>query len=189
MVITSNNPVYAVLWLIFAFCNSAGLMVLIGAQFIAMMLIIIYVGAVAVLFLFVVMMLNVKLSTLKAQMSKASYFSIFMTLVLFVDLVLIVLLSAGGAQNKILSEFTLSAEVNNAAAIGRVLYTEFVLPFELSGIILFAAMVASIALTHRSRGGVKKQNPYKQLQRSKLNSLAIATNNGKEGLKDLNYDN
>ncbi|MCP5369083.1 MAG: NADH-quinone oxidoreductase subunit J [Rickettsiaceae bacterium] len=185
-VIGSKNPVHAVLWLIFTFCNSAALLVLIGAEFIAMMLIIIYVGAVAVLFLFVVMMLNVEYSTIKAIFSRNLTFIIPMSLLLFLDLVLIIFLSNKSVKANLMHPIT--NDVTNIQAIGRVLYTDFILPFQTSGIILFLAMVASIVLTHRYRSGVKRQDITQQLARNKNNSLFIATNDGKQGLNNLSYD-
>ncbi len=188
MVITSRNPVHAVLWLIFAFCNAAGLMVIMGAEFIAMMLIIIYVGAVAVLFLFVVMMLNINFAELKSRVGQEMTFAFIMAIFLFTDLLIIVLL---GSKTITMapSGFAISTNIGNSYAIGRVLYTEFILSFQTCGIILFVAMIASIALTLRTRDGVKRQNVGEQLSRNKDNSMAFAEHNGKQGLDNLNYDN
>jgi NADH-quinone oxidoreductase subunit J len=188
MVISSRNPVHSVLWLIFAFCNGAGLMVLMGAEFIAMMLIIIYVGAVAVLFLFVVMMLDVKFTELKGSITSDMTFAFLLSGFLFADLVLVILLGSKVIIPGANVSFAISPDVGNAYAIGRLLYTEFVLPFQTAGIILFVAMIASIALTMRLRPGVKRQNVRHQLARNKENSLAMARSNGKSGLDDLNYD-
>lgn len=185
-VICSKNPVHAVLWLIFTFCNSAALMILIGAEFIAMMLIIIYVGAVAVLFLFVVMMLNVEYSNITSIFSRNLTFIIPMSILLFLDLVLVIFLSNHSAGIDVMHPIT--ADINNIQAIGRVLYTDFILPFQTSGIILFLAMIASIVLTHRHRSGVKRQDVSKQLARNKANSVFMATNDGKQGLNNLSYD-
>ncbi|RUP42036.1 MAG: NADH-quinone oxidoreductase subunit J [Acinetobacter sp.] len=188
MVITSRNPVHAVLWLIFAFCNGAGLMVLMGAEFIAMMLIIIYVGAVAVLFLFVVMMLDVKFAEFTGKIRQEMTFAFVMATFLFIDLVIIVLL---GSKTIVMapSGFAISTDLGNAYAIGRVLYTEFILPFQTCGIILFVGMIASIALTLRTRDGVKRQDVGAQIARNKDNSIEFAQSNGKQGLNNLNYDN
>ncbi len=189
MVITSRNPVHAVLWLILAFCNSAGIVMLTGAEFLAMMLIIIYVGAVAVLFLFVVMMLNVKASEIKNFFSAKLGLAFSIAVFLFIDLVAVIFLSS---QNISASEthfiFRLPAEISNSHAIGRFLYTDFILPFQTAGIILFAAMVASITLTMRVRTGVKKQKPAEQLLKNKKNSMFLAKNTGKSGLDNLKYD-
>ncbi|MFK7973463.1 MAG: NADH-quinone oxidoreductase subunit J [Rickettsiaceae bacterium] len=188
MVITSRNPVHSVLWLIFVFCNSAGLMVLMGAEFIAMMLIIIYVGAVAVLFLFVVMMLDIKFSELKSKLSQETTFVFIMAALLFIDLVAVILLGSNVIIAKGDSEFAILPEVGNAYAIGQLLYTEFVLPFQTAGIILFVAMISSIVLTLRTRSGVKRQKVDRQLKHNKANSLSFAQNDGKSGLNNLNYD-
>ena len=188
MVITSRNPVHAVLWLIVAFCNGSGLMVLLGAEFLAMMLIIIYVGAVAVLFLFVVMMLDIKFAEFKGVIGSEMGIAIMISLFLFIDLAVIILLSAKVIILPNNFHFAINPEVSNAYMIGKFLYTDFVLPFQSAGLILFAAMIASIALTLRSRAGVKRQRPSEQLQKNKENSLFIAKNTGKSGLENLNYD-
>lgn len=188
MVISSRNPVHSVLWLIFAFCNGAGLMVLMGAEFIAMMLIIIYVGAVAVLFLFVVMMLDVKFTELKSTATSEMTFAFFLAFFLFADLVVVVLLGSKIIVPQGDAVFAISPDIGNAYAIGRLLYTEFVLPFQTAGIILFVAMIASISLTLRLRPGVKRQKVSSQLARNKENSLLTAKLDGKSGLDNLNYD-
>ena len=188
MVISSRNPVHGVLWLIFAFCNGAGLMVLMGAEFLAMMLIVIYVGAVAVLFLFVVMMLDINFSELKGKIGSEMVFTSILALFLFADLVFIILIGAKIIVPKSAYSFAISPEIGNAYAIGRVLYTDFVLPFQTAGVILFVAMVASITLTLRLRPDVKRQNVAHQLQRNKANSLQLAKLDGKTGLDNLHYD-
>ena len=188
MVITSRNPVHAVLWLIFTFCNGAGLMVLIGAEFLAMMLIIIYVGAVAILFLFVVMMLDINFSEFKSRIGVDMSFAFMLVLFLFADLVIIILLETKILVPKSNYEFAIQSETTNAYAIGHTLYTEFVLPFQTSGVILFVAMIASIALTLRLRPGVKRQRIGEQLRHNKDNCLLMAKTDGKSGLDNLNYD-
>lgn len=187
-VITSRNPVHSVLWLIFTFCSGSGLMILIGAEFIAMMLIIIYVGAVAVLFLFVVMMLNVNASILKSAFGKNLLLTSVILLLLFANLTLVVMFSSGIVAPSSEYGFTISSDMSDVKAIGQVLYTKFILPFQVSGVILFVAMVASIVLTMRKRSGVKKQDVQKQLLRNKENSIMKAVNDGKEGLNNLAYD-
>ena len=188
MVISNRNPVHAVLWLIFAFCNGAGLMVLMGAEFLAMMLIIIYVGAIAVLFLFVVMMLNINFAEFKGRIGPDMNIAFILALFLFVDLVVVVLLGTKVIVPTSSYSFVIHPEVGNAYAIGRVLYTDFILPFQTAGVILFVAMVASVVLTLRLRPGVKRQKVSVQLQRNKENSLALAKLDGKSGLDNLNYD-
>ena len=189
MVILSRNPVHAVLWLIFTVCNGAGLMVLMGAEFIAMMLIIIYVGAVAVLFLFVVMMLDIKFSEFKGGVDSGMSFAFVMAFLLFIDLAVIILLGTKTIIPMGNIAFAIQPGIGNAYAVGRLLYTEFILPFQTAGIILFVAMVASISLTLRRRSGVKRQNAAEQMARNKDNSLSVAQVDGKSGLGNLNYDN
>lgn len=188
LVITSRNPVHSVLWLIFTFCNAAGLFVLMGAEFLAMMLIIIYVGAVAVLFLFVVMMLDIKTSEFKNRVGAELTFSFFIALLLFVDLSVIIMISSKIIVPSGNSLYMISPDIGNSYAIGRLLYTTFILPFQTAGIILFVAMVASITLTMRLRTGVKRQKVWQQMQRSKENSLVFSKTNSKNGLDNLNYD-
>lgn len=188
MVITSRSPVHSVLWLILTFCNGSGLMVLMGAEFLAMMLIIIYVGAVAVLFLFVVMMLNVNSAEFKGIIGGESSIGIIIAGFLFVDLVAIILFSSKDVSPVYNLQFVVEPGVSNTSAISRLLYTDFILPFQTAGIILFVAMIASIALTLRLRSGVKRQRIGDQLKRNKENSLFLAKNTGKFGLSNLNYD-
>ena len=189
LVITSKNPVHAVLWLIFAFCNGSGLMVLLGAEFIAMMLIIIYVGAVAVLFLFVVMMLDIKFTEFKGFIGPEMGATFFIAFLLFVDIVLVICLASKfivPSATEVL--FQIPADISNAHAIGNLLYTTFIVPFQISGVILFVAMVATICLTLRLRPGVKRQKVSMQMKRNKENSLVISDVNCKNGLGDLNYE-
>jgi len=181
MVITARNPVHAVLWLIFTFCNASGLMVLMGAEFLAMMLIIIYVGAVAVLFLFVVMMLDIKSAEFKGTIGSEMGMALIIALFLFIDLVVVILLGSKVIVPVNNSQFAIDPEIGNAYAIGRLLYTEIILPFQTAGLILFVAMIASISLTLRLRTGVKRQKPSEQLKKNKENSLFLAKNTGKSG--------
>lgn len=188
MVISSRNPVHAVLWLILTFCNGAGLMVLMGAEFLAMMLIIIYVGAIAVLFLFVVMMLDIKFAEFKGLIGREMSIAALIALFLFIDLVAIILLSTTTVVTSEHLQFATPPDLGNAYAIGRLLYTDFILPFQTAGVILFVAMIASITLTLRLRPGVKRQKISKQLDKNKENSMFLAKHTGQSGLKNLNYD-
>ena len=165
--ILSRNPVHSVLWLIMAFFNAAGLMVLLGAEFIAMLLVIVYVGAVAVLFLFVVMMLNIDFAELRAGFIKNFPLGIAIALVLLAELVLglgayqagaLALGAADGASAAALG-------VSNTAAIGGLLYTRYLFLFEAAGIILLVAMIGAIVLTHRQRSDARSQNVSRQNQR------------------------
>ena len=164
MVIFARNPVHSVLWLIVAFFNAAGLMVLIGAEFIAMLLVIVYVGAVAVLFLFVVMMLDIDFAELRAGFGK----NVPLGILLVAELVLgigayqagAVKLGTPGA-----GAATVSATVPNIEAIGGLLYSKYVFLFETAGLILLVAMVGAIVLTHRRSHGTRGQNISSQVQR------------------------
>jgi NADH-quinone oxidoreductase subunit J len=167
LTITSRNPVHSVLWLIVAFFNAAGLMVLAGAEFIAMLLVIVYVGAVAVLFLFVVMMLDIDFSTLRAGFIKNVPLGILLAVVLFVEL--FVGLIARGAGHITLGKADGSAaplaHVSNIEAIGALLYSRYLFVFEASGVVLLVAMIGAIVLTHRQRSDTRGQNVSRQVAR------------------------
>ena len=175
MVISARNPVHSVLFLILAFFNAAGLFVLLGAEFIAMILIIVYVGAVAVLFLFVVMMLDINFVELRQGFLQYLPIGGLMGVVLLVELAFILAswtLAPSGAT-KIAAPTPPVTEVTNTAAIGRILYTEYVYLFQASGIILLVAMIGAIVLTLRSREGVKKQRIASQLDRRREQSVEL----------------
>ncbi len=174
-VITSKNPVHSVFFLIVAFFNAAGLFVLLGAEYIAMTLVIVYVGAVAVLFLFVVMMLNVNFEKFRAGFIRMLPLGIGLAAVLFAELggLLYASLIHPAPTAPAAVPIPDAAEVQNVVAIGSVLYTRYMLPFILSGLILLVAMIGAIILTHRQRAGVRKQSINAQLKRTKANSLHI----------------
>ncbi|MEP7221968.1 MAG: NADH-quinone oxidoreductase subunit J [Novosphingobium sp.] len=165
--ILARNPVHSVLWLILAFFNAAGLMVLCGAEFIAMLLVIVYVGAVAVLFLFVVMMLDIDFAELRAGFIKNFPLGIVLALVLFMELLLGLGAYKAGALQLGVADGTAAtpAGMSNIEAIGALLYTRYLFLFEASGIILLVAMIGAIVLTHRQRTGVRGQNVSRQNQR------------------------
>ena len=173
MTVISRNPVHSVLWLILAFLSSAGLFVLLGAEFLAMLLIIVYVGAVAVLFLFVVMMLDVDFSTLKAEMAG------YLPIALLIGVVLVMQLgmafgvwsyaeTALGAR-----EVLANSEHHNTKALGLILYDRYFILFQLSGLILLVAMIGAIVLTLRHRKNVKRQNILSQIYRDPDKSVEI----------------
>jgi NADH-quinone oxidoreductase subunit J len=160
MVIAAKNPVHSVLFLILAFVNAAGLFILLGAEFLAMILIVVYVGAVAVLFLFVVMMLDVDFAELRTGYLQYLPIGALVGLILLVELVLVL----GGT---LLAPETVAGtaaptpplnEVSNTAAIGRLLYTRYIFFFQTAGLILLVAMIGAIVLTLRHRVGVKRQD-------------------------------
>ena len=165
MVILARNPVHSVLWLILAFFNAAGLMVLLSAEFVAMLLVIVYVGAVAVLFLFVVMMLDIDFAALRAGF--VSYFPLggAIAAVLLVELVLGIAAWKAGALELSQRIAPVNNETPNIQAIGELLYTRYLFLFEAAGLILLVAMIGAIVLTHRARGGVRTQNISQQVKR------------------------
>ncbi|WEK46933.1 MAG: NADH-quinone oxidoreductase subunit J [Candidatus Andeanibacterium colombiense] len=166
-VIMSRNPVHSVLWLILAFFNAAGLMVLVGAEFIAMLLVIVYVGAVAVLFLFVVMMLDIDFAELRAGFVKNFPLGILIALVLAAELVLGMSLLHAGALHLGTPDGSAAplADKSNIESIGALLYSKYLFLFESAGLILLVAMVGAIVLTHRERKDTRPQNISKQNQR------------------------
>ena len=167
LVITARNPVHSVLWLIVAFFNAAGLMVLVGAEFIAMLLVIVYVGAVAVLFLFVVMMLNIDFAELRAGFMKNMPLGIAIALVLLAELVLGVGAYQAGAID-LGTPDGMAAPLpgeSNIENIGALLYGRYLFLFETAGIILLVAMVGAIVLTHRPPKPQKPQDIGKQVRR------------------------
>jgi NADH-quinone oxidoreductase subunit J len=165
LTILSRNPVHSVLWLILAFFNAAGLMILLGAEFIAMLLVIVYVGAVAVLFLFVVMMLDIDFAELRAGFVDYLPFGLLIALVLLAEIILGIGLWSAGPIELAQRAAPTAPDVSNIKAIGTLLYTRYIFLFEAAGIVLLVAMIGAIVLTHRARGGVKGQNIAKQNRR------------------------
>ncbi|AFC75374.1 NADH-quinone oxidoreductase subunit J [Rickettsia parkeri] len=187
-VVLSKNSVYSVLWLIFAFINGAGLMILLGAEFLAMMLIVIYVGAVAVLFLFVIMMLDMHFNKTITQLKANLVLSIFIALIMFADLVIIILLGTKNINFNSNVSFTITNNISNTKAIGGVLYTDFMLPFQMAGLILFVAMIACITLTLKKREGVKRQDISKQLRHNKENTVLMTKPILNKGVENIKYE-
>jgi NADH-quinone oxidoreductase subunit J len=165
MVILARNPVHSVLWLILAFFNAAGLMVLLSAEFVAMLLIIVYVGAVAVLFLFVVMMLDIDFAALRAGFVSHFPLGAAIALVLLVELVLGAAAWQAGDLNIGQRTAPVPDATPNIEAIGQLLYTRYLFVFEAAGLILLVAMIGAIVLTHRTRGGVRTQDIGRQVRR------------------------
>jgi NADH-quinone oxidoreductase subunit J len=165
MTILSRNPVHSVLWLILAFFNAAGLMVLAGAEFIAMLLVIVYVGAVAVLFLFVVMMLDIDFAELRAGVMRYAAVGLALAVALAAEIVIAVgAYSAGGlALGRRIAP--VDAAVPNIEAIGRLLYTRYLFVFEGAGLVLLVAMIGAIVLTYRQRSDLRPQNINRQINR------------------------
>lgn len=177
MVVSSKNPVHSVLFLILAFVNAAGLFLLMGAEFLAMILVVVYVGAVAVLFLFVVMMLDVDFAELRQGFSQNLPLGVLISAIFFVELVLVVGTWQLAPEALALRKAAAAAPIDamNARALGRVLYTEYVYFFQAAGLILLVAMIGAIVLTLRERVGVKRQDVMRQNARGKASAMAIAS--------------
>jgi len=175
MVISARNPVHSVLFLILAFFNAAGLFVLMGAEFIAMILIIVYVGAVAVLFLFVVMMLDINFVELRQGFLQYLPIGALVGLVLLAELVLIFgsWVVAPDFAERVGSPTPFLTETTNTHALGQILYTDYVFLFQACGMILLVAMIGAIVLTLRSREGVKRQRIGAQISRTREESVEI----------------
>jgi NADH-quinone oxidoreductase subunit J len=175
MVISARNPVHSVLFLILAFFNAAGLFVLMGAEFIAMILIIVYVGAVAVLFLFVVMMLDINFVELRQGFLQYLPIGALVGLVLLAELVLIFgsWVVAPDFAERVGSPTPFLTETTNTHALGQILYTDYAFLFQACGLILLVAMIGAIVLTLRSREGVKRQHIGAQISRTREESVEI----------------
>jgi NADH-quinone oxidoreductase subunit J len=173
MVITAKNPVHSVLFLILAFFNAAGLFVLLGAEFIAMILVIVYVGAVAVLFLFVVMMLDISFEDLRKGAMQYVPLGLLVAGVLLLELFL--LYSSWTMAPQAISNLSVipDGSIDNTVQIGQVIYTDYVFAFQVSGLILLVAMVGAIVLTHRKRAGVLKQKVGDQVARTQEQSMSL----------------
>ena len=175
MVVFARNPVHSVLFLILTFVAAAGLFLLAGAEFLALILIVVYVGAVAILFLFVVMMLDLDIGQMKKGALKYAPFGLIIGLVLLAELVIAV---TGGAYQPELAQSTALPmqplyEMSNIRALGGVLYTRYILFFQLAGLILFVAMVGAIVLTLRHRTWVKRQNVLAQMYRDPAKAMEV----------------
>ena len=175
MVITARNPVHSVLFLILAFFNAAGLFVLMGAEFLAMILIVVYVGAVAVLFLFVVMMLDINFTELRKGALTYLPIGLLVGLILLVELVLIfgAWVVSPGASSAALAPTPSADQITNTHALGMVIYTNYVYLFQIAGLVLLVAMIGAIVLTHRQRTGVRRQSIGKQTERRRGDSFEV----------------
>jgi NADH-quinone oxidoreductase subunit J len=184
MVIAARNPVHSVLFLILAFVNAAGLFVLMGAEFLAMILVVVYVGAVAVLFLFVVMMLDVDFVQLRQGFLQYLPIGALVGIVLLAELVLVV--GAWTIAPHVADAITMPIPpfytVTNTEALGHVLYTRYIYFFQAAGVILLVAMIGAIVLTLRHKPNVKRQNISEQVARSKATSIEIVKVRSGQGL-------
>jgi NADH-quinone oxidoreductase subunit J len=162
MVIASRNPVHSVLFLILAFFNAAGLFVLLGAEFLAMILVVVYVGAVAVLFLFVVMMLDIDFADLKRGAQQYVLVGAGVGIVLLFELIGSASLWKVSAASLAALAYPTPTGVSNTEALGRILYTDYIYYFQIAGLVLLVAMIGAIVLTLRHRPGVRRQNIGRQ---------------------------
>ena len=180
MVISSRNPVHSVLFLILAFFNSAGLFVLLGAEFLAMLLVVVYVGAVAVLFLFVVMMLDINFAELREGFQR------YMPLGLGVGGILLAeILFVFFNREEMPENVNLVSEVSNTRALGRVLYTDYIYLFQVAGLILLVAMIGAITLTLRRRENVRKQSISTQNDRTREETIQVVKVSNRTGVRKL----
>ena len=184
MVITSKNPVHSVLFLILTFFNGAGLFIILHAEFLAMILIIVYVGAVAVLFLFVVMMLDFKISLDKNNILQYLPIGFFVGVVFISELIIVLINTKFDLSNIqiLVNPMIKFKNLTNTEAIGSILYTDYILYFQLSGVILLVAMIGSIVLTLRTREGVKRQSIQSQLDRNYKTTITMADPKSNEGV-------
>ena len=172
MVITARNPVHSVLFLILAFFNAAGLFILLGAEFLAMILVVVYVGAVAVLFLFVVMMLDIDFVNLRKGIHQNIWLGLIVGLALLIELGMTAIVSwssapvASGAMKAV-------SNLSNTQALGMLIYTKYFYAFQISGLILLVAMIGAIVLTLRSRSEVRRQQISTQIARQRSQSIEI----------------
>ena len=174
MVIFAKNPVHSVLFLILTFFNATGLFVLMGAEFLAMLLLIVYVGAVAVLFLFVVMMLNIDFNSLRTGMIKNAPLGLLIGIILLGEMIFSFIGMKYGVANKPGNElFVVLGEEENTRALGNVLYTNYIYLFQCAGLILLVAMIGAIVLTHRKRDNVKQQDAVKQVLRNREDAIEV----------------
>ena len=183
MVIAARNPVHSVLYLILAFVNAAGLFLLLGAEFLAMILIVVYVGAVAVLFLFVVMMLDVDFAELREGFLQYMPVGALIGFILLAEILLVVgAWTIGGGTPRVVAAPT-PTDVSNTEAIGLVLYTKYIYYFQAAGLVLLVAMIGAIVLTLRHKEGVKRQNISDQVARTPATSIEIRKVRSGQGLE------
>ena len=184
-VVSAKNPVHSVLFLIAAFFSAAGLFVLLGAEFLAMLLVVVYVGAVAVLFLFVVMMLDVDFAQLRQGFARYMPIGLVVAAILAAEMVLVSTSVAGGGAAKASPGPMASGglAVTNAEAIGRVLYTDYIYLFQAAGMVLLVAMIGAIVLTLRHKPGVRRQVIADQVRRTPKTGMRMASPKPGEGIE------
>ena len=173
MVIASRNPVHSVLWLIFAFVNAAGLFMLLGAEFLALILVVVYVGAVAVLFLFVVMMLDVNFAEFRQGFLDYLPVGALIGLIFLVELVIVLGAWAVGPGMPSVVAAPIPADITNTEALGRLLYTRYIYFFQIAGLVLLVAMIGAIVLTLRHKANVRRQSVAQQVARTRATAIDV----------------
>ena len=185
LVVSAKNPVHSVLFLITAFFSAAGLFVLLGAEFLAMLLIVVYVGAVAVLFLFVVMMLDIDFEALRDGFAQYLPIGGLVAGVLTLEMIFVAAtVATNGAAGKNASPMASPEGISNTEAIGRVLYTDYIFFFQLAGLVLLVAMIGAIVLTLRHKPGVKRQDISRQVARSPKTGMELVQIKPGEGINE-----
>jgi NADH-quinone oxidoreductase subunit J len=180
MVIASRNPVHSVLFLILAFFNAAALFLLLGAEFLALILVIVYVGAVAVLFLFVVMMLDINFVELRRGFLQ--YLPIGFTVGVILAIELVLVFGTWAAAPSIAAPLAQAPGVTNTQALGALLYTRYVYAFQAAGMVLLVAMIGAIVLTLRTREGVRRQKISQQIARRRKDTLEVVKVRPRQGI-------
>jgi NADH-quinone oxidoreductase subunit J len=187
-VVSARNPVHSVLWLILSFFSAAGLFVLMGAEFLAMLLVVVYVGAVAVLFLFVVMMLDVDFAALRQGFARYMPLGLLIAAALAVEMVVVsttvATRGAAGANDTPMAAGSGEVSVTNAEAIGRVLYTDYIYFFQAAGLVLLVAMIGAIVLTLRHKPGVRRQLVADQVLRTPKTGMRVVSLKPGEGVSE-----
>ena len=176
MVISARNPVHSVLYLILAFFNAAGLFVLMGAEFLAMILVVVYVGAVAVMFMFVVMMLDINFAELRQGFLRYAPIGAVVGLILLAELLIILggwTLSPTAQTAEAIAATPAITDVTNTHALGQLIYTHYIYLFQIAGLILLIAMIGAIVLTHRRRPGIRRQDISRQVARRPADTIEI----------------
>ncbi len=183
-VIFQRNPVHSVLWLILTFFNAAGLFVLLGAEFVAMILVVVYVGAVAVLFLFVVMMLDINITVIREGFLKYLPVGALVGVILLAELAVVFAgwTMAPGAEALRTAPTPDMSEISNVEALGAIMYTDYVYLFQAAGLVLLVAMIGAIVLTLRRRPGVRKQNISDQVKRTAKDTVTLVQAPSGKGL-------
>ena len=182
-VVSARNPVHSVLFLILSFFSAAGLFVLLGAEFLAMLLVVVYVGAVAVLFLFVVMMLDVDFTALRQGFARYAPLGAFVAIVLAAEMIVVsTSVASGGIDLK--DAPAPPGDITNAEAIGRVLYTDYIYFFQAAGLVLLVAMIGAIVLTLRHKPGVRRQSIADQVARTPKTGMRIVQIKSGEGIEE-----